>query len=206
MTEFRPRSDTAAPVGLVRWPHEELRSTDEPPVTRDEYLALRARTTCLEHIVAAFAASLRNSVDRAVLTDLLEEGSRRYANQRPHGFAPSLSADERDGQWARVCEEFAELRALISDLSWNEDSQPSAAQGATQQRGFFVRLKTFAVQVCRYLLGAQPKGTSKRPHDHPLAHLGAPLREYYKHVVDEPLPESLVAIVERFNTTANARG
>jgi len=47
-------------------------------------------------------------------------------------------------------------------------------------------------------------GTRKRPHD--LAHLGAPLRDYYKHVVDEPLPDGLVAILERFNTRANARG
>jgi len=47
-------------------------------------------------------------------------------------------------------------------------------------------------------------GTRERPHD--LAYLGAPLRDYYKHVVDEPLPESLVAIVERFSTRANARG
>jgi hypothetical protein len=203
MTEFRPRSDTAL-VGLVRPPREELERTHQPPVTRDEYLALRARTTCLEHIVAAFAASVRNSVDRAALTDLLEEGSRRYANQRPDGFAPSLSADERDGQWTRVCEEFAELRALISDLSWNEDSPPAAAQGAPQQRGSSARLKTFAVRVCRYWLGAHPMGTGKRPHY--LAHLGAPLRDYYKHVVDEPLPEGLVAIVERFNTRAEARG
>src|SRR4051812_46067218 len=163
MTEFRPSSDTWALAGLVGWPREELESKDQPPVSRDEYLALRARTTCLEHIVAAFAASLQNSVDRAALTDLLEEGSRRYANQRPDGFAPSLSADERDGQWTRVCEEFAELRALISDLSWNEDSPPAATQRATQQRGSFSRLENVCCATSSILARCSANGHARAP-------------------------------------------
>jgi Anti-sigma factor NepR len=33
-----------------------------------------------------------------------------------------------------------------------------------------------------------------------LGHIGSRLREYYKHLADEPLPESLVEIVDRFES------
>jgi hypothetical protein len=89
MTEFRPGSNASALAGLGHRSRQEYERGDQRPVTREEYRALRARTTCLEHVVAAFAASLRNSVDRTALTDLLDEGTRRYCKDRPEGFAPS---------------------------------------------------------------------------------------------------------------------
>jgi hypothetical protein len=200
MTEFRPRSDMST-LKAGHGPPEEL-ETQHRPVTREEYLTLRARTTCLEHVVAAFAASLRSSTDRDALTDLLREGSRRYANQRPDGFAPTLPEDERDGQWTRLSEEFAELRALINDLSWNDDPQPRAAE----ERSVFRNLKTTAVRLWRSSPGTQRTGTSKSQSSNLVAHIGDPLRDYFKHVVHEPLPDALMAIVGRFDRKLNARG
>jgi hypothetical protein len=39
-----------------------------------------------------------------------------------------------------------------------------------------------------------------------LAHIGSRLREYYKHLADERLPESLIEIVDRFDSRRRREG
>jgi Anti-sigma factor NepR len=98
------------------------------------------------------------------------------------------------------------LRALISDLSWSDDARPSVSEGITQKQGVLARLKLIVVRFSQNWSSPQRIVVSKPARDNLLTHIGDPLRDYYKHVVDEPLPESLVAIVDRFDRKANARG
>ena len=113
MTERASRSEFEW-LGMS-WPGHR-----EPDPQREEYLTLRARTTCLDFVVAAFAASLTKTLDRAAFVDLMNEGTMRFSREPPPGFAPTLPGEERDGQWPRVRREFAELRSLIDDLSWRD--------------------------------------------------------------------------------------
>jgi len=104
-------------TALLGQAERRWRGHHELDPSREEYLDLRARVTCLEHAVAAFAASLTHSVDQAALAGILDDGTRRYSGRCPEGFAPSLPKQEREQQWARISQEFAELRSLIQELS-----------------------------------------------------------------------------------------
>lgn len=125
MRQAGSRHRTALPRHFER----RWRGHHELDPSREEYLDLRARVTCLEHAVAAFAASLTHSVDHAALAAIMDDGTRRYSGRCPEGFAPSLPQEEREQQWARVSQEFAELRSLIQDLcSFAPDTiEPGAA-------------------------------------------------------------------------------
>ena len=68
MTERASRSEFEW-LGMS-WPGHR-----EPDPQREEYLTLRARTTCLDFVVAAFAASLTKTLDRAAFVDLMNEGT-----------------------------------------------------------------------------------------------------------------------------------
>jgi hypothetical protein len=116
-------------TALLGHAERRWRGHHEVDPSREEYLDLRARVTCLEHAVAAFAASLTHSVDHAALAAIMDDGTRRYSGRCPEGFAPSLPQEERERQWARVSQEFAELRSLIQDLSSFEPDtvEPRAA-------------------------------------------------------------------------------